>query len=230
MQEIAQRDERSSKVSPSPWRGPAVLVLSVGLLAIPYYHGSPGFVLPKLRLFWWFALSVVCFLIVPAAIIRWIWREPLSRYGLGLGDVKTWGRYFVAYAAVTIPALVVASRFASIQQYYPRYPWARDSLWALVVSEIGWLVYFLAWEFFFRGFLLFTLLRQVPPAMAIAVQTVPFVMMHFPKPEAEAFASIVAGVALGWMAYRGRSMIGTWLLHFICAGLVDVLVVLWPAR
>ncbi len=214
----------------SPWRVPAVLLLSVALLAIPYYHGSPNWVPPRLRLFWWFALSTFCFLLVPAATVRFLWREPLRRYGLTLGDVRTWARYFLAYAAVVIPVMVVASRLPSIQEYYPRYPWARHSLGALALSELGWLLYFLAWEFFFRGFLLFTLLQQMPPAAAIAVQTVPFAMMHFPKPEPEAFASIIAGVALGWMAYRGRSMVGTWLLHFLCAGLVDVLVVLWPLQ
>ena len=225
-----QAEAESVGAAASPWREPAVLLLAVALLAIPYYHGSPGWVPPRWRLFWWFGLSTLCFLVVPVLIIRFVWREPLSRYGLALGDVRTWSRYFLAFAAVVLPAMVVASRFPSIQQYYPRYPWARHSFGALILSELGWLVYFLAWEFFFRGFLLFTLLRRMPPALAIAVQTVPFAMMHFPKPEAEAFASIIAGVALGWMAYRGRSMVGTWLLHFLCAGLVDVLVVVWPLR
>jgi len=223
-------DPETVRPAASPWREPAVVVLAVALLAIPYYHGSPPWIPMRWRLFWWFGLSAVCFLAVPALIIRFIWREPLGRYGLALGDVRTWLRYFLLFALVALPAMVVASRFPSVQQYYPRYPWARHSLAALLVSELGWLVYFLAWEFFFRGFLLFTLLRRMPPALAIAIQTVPFAMMHFPKPEVEAFASIAAGVALGWMAYRGRSMIGTWLLHFLCAGLVDILVVAWPRR
>ncbi|MCX7598060.1 MAG: CPBP family intramembrane metalloprotease, partial [Armatimonadetes bacterium] len=75
---------------------------------------------------------------------------------------------------------------------------------------------------------LFTMLRRYPPALAIAAQTLPFVLMHLPKPPVEAFSSVVAGVALGTMAYRGRSMLGTWLLHFSCAALLDFLVIVWP--
>ncbi|MBC7288288.1 MAG: CPBP family intramembrane metalloprotease [Armatimonadetes bacterium] len=211
-------------------RVPAVLLLSIVLLAIPYFHGSPAWISPQYRLFWWFGLSFLCLLAVPCAIITLGWRESLAEYGLGMGQPAVWLRYAGVYVLVVLPALAIASRFPSIQEFYPRYSFARHSPSAFAASEAGWLVYFLAWEFFFRGFLLFTLLREFRPATAIAIQTVPFAMMHFPKPEAEALASIVAGVALGWMAFRGRSMIGTWLLHFLCAATVDVLVVAWPAR
>jgi membrane protease YdiL (CAAX protease family) len=52
-------------------------------------------------------------------------------------------------------------------------------------------------------------------------------MMHFAKPEVEAFAAIIAGMALGWMAYRGKSMLGAWALHWAVAISLDLLVVLW---
>jgi membrane protease YdiL (CAAX protease family) len=218
----------ASAPSSSPWREPVVLLLAVVLLALPYYHGSPPWLPERWRLFFWFGLNFVCLFIVPVAVIRLAWREPLGWYGLSLGQVRIGLRYLGGFAAVALPALLVASRLPSIHSFYPRYPWARQSLGALLASEAGWLVYFLAWEFFFRGFLLFTMLRRFPPAVAVAVQTVPFAMMHFPKPELEAMASIVAGVALGTMAYRSRSCLGPWLLHFICAAFLDVAVVFWP--
>jgi membrane protease YdiL (CAAX protease family) len=215
---------------PSPWREPGVLILAVVLLGITYYHGNPAWVDARWRLFYWFGVNVLCLLAVPAAIIHFVWRESLEDYGLGPGRVREWVRFLVIYGAVMVPILVAASRLPSLQAFYPRYPWARQSATDLLLSEAGWLVYFLAWEFFYRGFLLFTMARRFPPAVAVAIQAVPFVLMHLPKPEVEAAASVVAGVALGLMAYRGRSMVGTWLLHFGCAALMDVLVVAWPVR
>jgi membrane protease YdiL (CAAX protease family) len=221
----APEPERSSS-----WREAGTLILAVVLLMIPAYHGSPRFVPMQWQLFWWMGLNVVCLLGVPVLVIRFAWREKPADYGLALGDARVWLRYLAVFGAVMVVVTVAASRLPSLQQFYPRYPWARNSVGLLAASEAGWLAYFLAWEFFFRGFLLFTMLRRFTPALAIAMQTVPFVLMHFPKPEIEAAASVVAGVALGIMAYRGRSMVGTWLLHWGCAALLDVLVVAWPGR
>lgn len=212
----------------SPWREPAVLLLAAVLLPITYYYASPSWVPARYQLFWWFGLSSACLFLVPVFVIRHLWREPLAAYGLGRGEPRIWLRYAVVYALIMLPVLFIASRMPQFQDFYPRYRWARESVVAFLTSEAGWLVYFLAWEFFFRGFLLFAMLRRYPPALAIAVQTVPFVLMHLPKPPAEAFSSLAAGVALGIMAYRGRSVLGTWLLHFFCAALLDFLVIVWP--
>jgi len=46
---------------------------------------------------------------------------------------------------------------------------------------------------------------------------VPFVMMHYNKPALESYGAIIAGVALGLMAYRSKSFIGCWLLHWAVA-------------
>ncbi len=218
----------SAPTASSALREGLVLLLAVVLLAIPYYHGSPSIIPVDLRFFFWIGLNVICLLLVPLAIIRWLWRESAADYGLSFGDVRAWSRYAAVYLAVMVPVLIVASRLPSLHAFYPRYAPARHSAAAFIAAAGAWVVYFLAWEFFFRGFLLFVFLRRHGPLLAIAVQTVPFVMMHFPKPEAEALSSIIAGVALGWMAYRGQSIVGCWLVHWTCAILLDLLVVLWP--
>lgn len=211
-------------------REAGVLLLAVFLLGLTYYHGAPACVAPRLQFFFWVGLNLLLLLAVPLALIRLCWREPLSRYGLAVGDVRVWSRWLLAFLAVMVPVILIASRMPSLQAFYPRYTWARESALAFSASSAAWVLYFLAWEFFFRGFLLNVFLRRYSPAVAIAIQTVPFAMMHFPKPEVEALASIVAGVALGCMAYRGRSMLGPWLLHWFCAFLLDVLVIAWPVR
>jgi len=128
-----------------------------------------------------------------------------------------------------LPVLAIASRLPDFHAFYPRYAPARDNAWLLLPSMAGWLVYFLAWEFFFRGFLLFGLGRRVG-SLAIFIQMVPFVMAHFPKLETESLSAIIAGIVLGVMAWRGRSFVGPWILHWLVATAMDVLVVFWPLR
>lgn len=220
---------RRSHPAPTPVQEATALVLAVAMLTVVHYHGSLG--LPassRWQLFAWFGVNFVCLFLVPAVLVTAVWRRSLADFGVQLGNWRWWLKPALVFLAVMVPVIVLASRWPSFQGYYPRYVWARGDMRAFLLSEAGWLVYFFAWEFFFRGFLLFVLTPRFG-WLAIFVQMIPFVMAHFPKPEAEAASAIIAGVALGTMAYYGRSFFGTWLLHWTVAALMDAMVVLWPA-
>jgi len=213
-----------------PVREALGIVLGLAMLVVVFYHGED--LVPNRyyqhRIFGWFGLNFICLFMVPALLVTLVWRQRLNDYGLQWGRARTWAWYLLFYAVIVVPAIVIASRAEAFQSYYPRYGLARDEVSAWLLAFLGWGVYFFAWEFFFRGFLLQLVARRYG-AFAIIVQTVPFVMMHFNKPELECWAAIIAGLALGVMAYRGRSCVGTWLLHWGCATLMDLLVVLWPS-
>ena len=209
---------------PPPIREAAGLTLAVILLAVVYYHGRIISLAPRIQLFGWFAINFLLLFGVPALLIKLAWRESLVSYGLQWGRAHIWGKYALFFGLVLLPVLVVSSYMPTIRSYYPIYEYARFELVARLVVIAGWGVYFFAWEFFFRGFLL-NLLSLRYGAFAIVIQMVPFVMMHFPKPEVEAFAAIVAGLALGVMCYHGKSFLGAWLLHWAAATLLDQLVI-----
>lgn len=217
---------------PSPpsgpaWRETGGLLLATALLGVVWYHGQIYSLGPRWQLFGWFGVTFLALFVAPALVITLVWKQRLSDYGVALGKPAVWGRYLLVFAVVMIPAIVIASRIPGLHNFYPRYPYARESAGWFLLSSAGWLVYFFAWEFFFRGFLLNLLAPRYGGGLAIVVQTIPFALMHFPKPELEAFSSILAGVALGLMAYRGKSMLGAWLLHWGVAFLMDLLVVVW---
>lgn len=214
-------------------RDPIVIttIVSTAMLLIVFYHGHDFQWLPwkaqRARL-GWFGLNFLCLFIVPALINRFVFGRTLAEVGLTLGDWRLSLIYAAAFGAVTIPTILIASRWPAFQNYYGQYSWGRWDITWLIIGQAGWGVYFFAWEFFFRGFLLQTFGRRFGPP-AIALQTMPFVMMHFAKPEAESFAAIIAGIALGWWAWRTRSAIGPWLLHWACSATMILSVVFWPA-
>ena len=224
------RGQESGPIQPgASLREAGGLLLGTVLLAIVYYHGHIAALPGRAELFGWFGINFLVLFVVPALIITLIWKQSLRRYGLQWGRAGAWTNYLLLYALALVPVLIIASRIPVFQQYYPRYQWAKTEVSALLLSIGGWGVYFFAWEFFFRGFLL-NLLAPRYGAFAIIVQTVPFVMMHFPKPELECFAALVAGLALGLMAFRGKSFVGAWLLHWGAATAMDLLVIFWPAQ
>jgi len=95
----------------------------------------------------------------------------------------------------------------------------------LLFWELSYGIYFLVLEFFFRGFMIFSLARYLG-SFSIFVMTIPYVMVHFGKPFAETLGSIIAGIFLGTLALRTRSIFGGVFIHITIAWSMDILALL----
>ncbi len=173
--------------------------------------------------FWWFASSLVLYVGVPCLMAKVIGGPKLSELGFGLGDRKLGFRVSGALLALMVPVVVVASRFGTFQQQYPLCTEALQDRTIFVIYEISYALYFVSWEFLFRGYMLLGLRSRVGAGLAILIQTVPFALEHSGKPEAEAYGSIVAGVALGVLAVRTNSIWYGAGLHACIAIIMDLL-------
>ncbi len=91
--------------------------------------------------------------------------------------------------------------------------------WALYALQ------FVALEFFFRGFMVHGLKWRLGYA-AIFVMVVPYNMIHFGKPLAEAIGAILGGVTLGTLSLKTRSVWWGAALHIAVAATMDLLA-LW---
>lgn len=132
-------------------------------------------------------------------------RNPLS-FGLQLGKVKIWSLHTAVTMAVAVPILYVSSLMAPLEHFYtmPGFNIARYSLETAM--------YMLAWEFLFRGFLLFGLKEKFGEG-SILVQMIPFALLHLGKPAIETISTILVGSYLGYVAYRGESYWPAFIIH-----------------
>lgn len=147
------------------------------------------------------------FFIIPLLFILIILRENPSHYGFQIGDWKA-GLSFTAIGwALTLILALVASQNHEFRMYYASQ--ARP-LFQLVIDN-G--VDLFGWEFIFRGFLLFALLPVCGP-YAIILQAVPFTIAHIGKPELETLSCIFGGWLFGYVAWRTRSFIYPFLIHW----------------
>jgi membrane protease YdiL (CAAX protease family) len=149
-------------------------------------------------------------------------RMPPAKVGFGLAHPSRWLRDIGLLYLVMLPLVYVASREAGFQRTYPFFAFERlgtgSLLLGLGIRAIG----MFAWEFLCRGYLLFGFERRVGGPAAIAIQTIPFAVMHAGKPGPEAIGSIIAGVALGIIALRNRSFIPGAILHWAVAATLDI--------
>jgi membrane protease YdiL (CAAX protease family) len=157
------------------------------------------------------------YLVIPLLIILLIFRENPIRYGLTLGHWKeslAWTLGGMVLMAATAWGFMQLPDF---RDYYVHYYTAlrnpEGSFWHGVAMS-GLQMF--AWEFLFRGFLLFALAELFGP-YAIWIQMVPFAMAHFGKPELETYSSIAGGVLSGWVAYRVKSFYPSWIIHWALA-------------
>lgn len=190
------------------------LVIGTTLLTVDYYYR----VLPADS--YAAALQAKAFerlfyyLVVPLLIIA-SFRDRPADYGLQLGNWK-WGlAVALASALVAAPVLILAARSPAMVEYYAQGERGLfEVLWVASVELLGW-------EFFFRGFLLSVLGRLVGPN-AIVLQAVPFALAHLGKPPLETLTTVVGGIYFGFIAWRSRSFLYAFILHW----LINVTVVL----
>ncbi|HVO76152.1 MAG TPA: CPBP family intramembrane glutamic endopeptidase [Ignavibacteriaceae bacterium] len=162
---------------------------------------------------YWFFGDFFTFFLIPILIIKFLLKEQLRNYGLKLGDYKAGILISLIFLCIMIPIVWFVSSFPQFSSTYPHLPEARDSWNTFLVFEFGMIVYMFAWEFIWRGFMLFGL-KEKFGYYAVLIQMLPFVILHNGKPAPETFGAIIAGIALGILALRTGSIFYGVIAHY----------------
>lgn len=168
-----------------------------------------------------FASAWLLLLLLPLGLAKWGLRFPLRQLGLQLGDWR-FGLVSVAVGVVVLtPILYVGSFDPAIQHEYPLSGLAGCAPDLFLLWELVYLSYYVAWEFFFRGFSLFPLEQPLGQTVALLYQVVPSTLLHIGKPESEMWAAIAGGIAFGAITLRTRSILYVILLHWYVGACTD---------
>jgi hypothetical protein len=227
------------KVILSAYRGPGVDIGSRPVLipGVPWDN--------ELISFWVGALLLV---VVPMILIKFVFKQNLSDYGLGLppaGRRKLAFLTFLGLTLISIPAFFLATHDAGMRATYPFYrPF--PTVLSFILYELTYLPFFIAIEFIFRGYILFGLaniggdeLRKRGIAIgastafyfgkyAVLIQMLSYTAWHLGKPLPELWGTLVWGLAAGVLAYTVRSIWPVVASHWLLNVLLDALVIYGP--
>ncbi len=184
---------------------------------------SPENNLPALG--WWVAVVTIFYFVIPLLIIRFVWKDKASDFGLKFGIEPGFWKLLAACTAVMLPLVYLMSLTSGFAAKYPFLRINNGEAYigqTLLVWELIYFVQFFGLEFFFRGFLVHSLKRSLG-LYSIFVMTVPYCMIHFSKPPAETFSAIAAGIFLGWLSYKNGSIWLGLMLHCTVAFSMDIL-------
>jgi len=122
--------------------------------------------------------------------------------------------------AVVVPATWIVSKSPDFALYYPFYKNSQRSWFDFLAWEAMYFAQFFALEMFFRGWWVGAL-RKSFGSGAIFAMAVPYCMIHFGKPYLEACGAVVAGIFLGSLSQRTKSIYQGFLVHITIAVLMD---------
>jgi len=177
----------------------------------------------ELRSFaWWSGWRVFGYVGIPMIVLACLPGQRIRDYHVSLRGFFDHLWIYAALFALVLPAVVYASTTTAFRETYPFYRIANRSYTDLALWELLYAAQFLSLEFFFRGFILHGL-RRALGANAIFVMLVPYCMIHYGKPLPETLGAIGAGLILGTLAMRTRSIWGGVLIHVGVATAMDVL-------
>ena len=185
------------------WKVVTITILSTLLLMVDAYHTlTPSKLIDRTLLY----------LIIPLLVVLLVFRESPGSYGFALGDWKLGLLLTLLGIVLVAPVLWLVGRGGSMKSYYQ--PQLSGLPWNTFIDLFGW-------EFFFRGFITFAYVRRFGPE-GLWLQAVPFALAHVGKPEIETLSTIFGGFAFGWVAYRTRSFVYPFLIHWFVASFTIV--------
>jgi membrane protease YdiL (CAAX protease family) len=161
---------------------------------------------------------------VPSFVATLVLKRHPSELGLQMGDMQYGGRVLVVALPVALLIAYLGSADRAVQSEYPLAKSVIGQPRLFLIVEVFYLVYYVGWEFLFRGFMLFGLSRRYGALLAVLVQTIPSAIVHIGKPAAESFAAILAGIAFGYIALEAQSIVYPLILHATVGIATDVFV------
>jgi membrane protease YdiL (CAAX protease family) len=174
------------------------------------------------------ATAVLALGLVPALIVRNIYKEPLAAYGFRLPLITH--RTLVVFAIALIGSMAPLMFFLDMPEFRAFYSLSGHSLFAvlLFLGPIS-LAYYLAEEFLFRGFLTFALFRHTGLWMFPIIAAV-FGLLHVGKPSLEILYATGVSLLLSWLSLESKSFLPSAIIHFAIALLFTLAAnLLYPA-
>ncbi len=179
-----------------------------------------------LNLFWTKSLNWVVrvfVVLIPIFIIWWI-KDRKSEPFYGTNALRNAKPYFIMLL-IMVPLIALASTQKDFLQMYPKAAFISEldipsKNLHFIIYELCYGFDFVSIEFFFRGFLILSLLKICGTKCIIPV-AVFYCTIHFGKPLGEAISSFWGGLLLGIISYNTKSIWGGLVVHLGIAWLME---------
>lgn len=211
-----------------------ILIYTPLLLTAWKYYGSVGFYKRSLASsfvltndvnltgeYFHFASAFLMLGVLSLLLIKFVFKENLNAYGMGIGDWRFGLKAFALLAPILILSTYPSSKMPDFRLEYPFFKNAGISPIKFFNHAAAYVFYYAGWEMFFRGMMQFGLRSTLGDWNAVLVQTIASCLVHIGKPDGEIFSSILGGIAWGIIAFRTNSIWYIFLMHWLLGVSLD---------
>ena len=159
--------------------------------------------------------------VVPVIALTAVLGESLGDYGIARPALIP-TLYWIGGISVGLLPLVLS--FSRKPEFYRTYPLIRKKIWdtrQIFTNTLSWIVYLLAYEFFFRGFLLTTCWRLFGSYPAIFINVSLYFCVHIPYGFWVSLGAIPLGIAMCFATLHTGGIWAAFAVHLLVALLND---------
>lgn len=189
------------------------------------YQGSVSFFLthfsPRLSnrsattvaVYYQWCMAFVLLGVVPAAIVKVGFKEKLSWYGVSVQRPLITIFITLVGVVVVTPLAYIGANDPVLSLIHPYVKSSGSSLGRFIESSVFYLLYYIGYEFCFRGFLFMGIKDDVGEWQAVGVSLIATVLLHVNRPQSEMVMAIIAGIAFPIVVSRLGSLFPVILVH-----------------
>jgi membrane protease YdiL (CAAX protease family) len=157
--------------------------------------------------------AIACFIVFP----DFDWKY----YGMTLQNFGSSMLYLLGVAVIIVPLTLISARKPDTIATYPQIRTLNWTPGLVALNTLNWSMYLLAYEFLFRGILLFLLVPVIGVWPAIIINTSLYSATHIPKGAKETISAIPFGIALCFITLDTGSIFVAFVAHVLLSQLND---------
>jgi membrane protease YdiL (CAAX protease family) len=161
--------------------------------------------------------AIVFFFVIPVVIMRLLFNDALNRFGV---SAKNFNQSLI-WSAVAGTALIMMNIILGKRpENLARYPQIREKNWdlrLLVLSATAWIGYIFAYEYLFRGLLLFSCYRAWGFRNAVVLNVALYSMAHIGKSLVEVAGAVPLGFLLAILTLKTGTIWAAFFIHITLA-------------
>jgi membrane protease YdiL (CAAX protease family) len=161
--------------------------------------------------------AIFLFGLVPAILIMFVFMKHPSSYGFVMKNSLITLIVVIATALIAVSISWLTSRS---QENLNTYPQIREKEWTIsliLLSAISWIAYLFAYEFMYRGFLLFSCYYAFGTWPAIIINTSLYSLTHLVKNKREGIGAFFIGIILCVLVLHIGSLWVAFYIHVVMA-------------
>jgi len=140
---------------------------------------------------------------------------------VSIGFSLPYGSNYLLWSFIPVIVFIIIVIFRSKEKIPINfYPQVRQQSWGrkrIVLNSFFWILYLTAYEFAFRGFLLFPMVQEYGFIMAVVINSSIYALAHIYKGPGESFGAFFLGILLCIIAVETNSFFIPLIIHIILA-------------